>query len=309
MPFLDVKVTRRSDNTLGHTVYRKPTHTDRYLHASSHHHPYHLRSVQTSLVNRARDLCDAEHFPQEMEHVNNVLRNNGYGKYHETRTRSNTDETQKPSRSRAFLPYVKGVTDRISKMLNKFDIKTIFKPTQNIARSLRPVKDVIPLQTPGVYKIECSCGLAYVGQTKRPIATRLMEHIKAVKNVQREKSAICEHILDSGSNHWVQFQNPTVLSKEQFYFPRMIREAIEIRRTPNFNRDDGYKLSTTWNPLLKMFSMPIAERKDVTQDTVSVVCRADFQNSRAPNPPPHHRYNLRSHSSSLPPTRRTTDDD
>ena len=68
----------------------------------------------------------------------------------------------------------------------------------------------------------------------------------------------------------------------------MIREAIEIRRNPNFNRGDGYKLSTTWNPLLEMFSVPIAKRKDVTQDTVSVVCKTDFQNSRVSNPPPHH---------------------
>ncbi|XP_018401785.1 PREDICTED: uncharacterized protein LOC108778952 [Cyphomyrmex costatus] len=37
LPFLDVLVTKKTDNTLGHQVYRKPTHTDRYLHAESHH--------------------------------------------------------------------------------------------------------------------------------------------------------------------------------------------------------------------------------------------------------------------------------
>jgi len=29
-PFLDVLVAKKTDNTLGHQVYRKPTHTDRY---------------------------------------------------------------------------------------------------------------------------------------------------------------------------------------------------------------------------------------------------------------------------------------
>jgi len=28
---LDVLVTKKADNILGHQVYRKPTHTDRYM--------------------------------------------------------------------------------------------------------------------------------------------------------------------------------------------------------------------------------------------------------------------------------------
>ncbi|KYN18198.1 hypothetical protein ALC57_09492 [Trachymyrmex cornetzi] len=32
IPFLNVLVTKLVDTTLGHQVYRKPTHTDGYLH-------------------------------------------------------------------------------------------------------------------------------------------------------------------------------------------------------------------------------------------------------------------------------------
>jgi hypothetical protein len=36
-----------------------------------------------------------------------------------------------------------------------------------------------------------------------------------------------------------------------------MREAIEIRLHPdNFNRDDGFKLSHTWRPIIKMLQLP-----------------------------------------------------
>ena len=37
LPLLDTKITRKEDGKLDITVYRKQTHTDRYLHFRSHH--------------------------------------------------------------------------------------------------------------------------------------------------------------------------------------------------------------------------------------------------------------------------------
>ena len=38
IPFLDTLVTPEPNRTLSISVYRKPTHTDQYLHWDSHHH-------------------------------------------------------------------------------------------------------------------------------------------------------------------------------------------------------------------------------------------------------------------------------
>jgi hypothetical protein len=60
LPFLDVLVTKKPDRSVGHSVYRKPTHIDLCLHAKSHHHPSQKHAVLTALINRAKTMCDAE---------------------------------------------------------------------------------------------------------------------------------------------------------------------------------------------------------------------------------------------------------
>lgn len=54
LPFLDCMQQRGDDGMLVSKVYRKPTHTDRYLHYRSHHPVHVLRVVVRSLFDRAR---------------------------------------------------------------------------------------------------------------------------------------------------------------------------------------------------------------------------------------------------------------
>ena len=53
LPFLDALVTRKDDGTLEVGVYRKQTHTDRYLSFKSHHPLNVKRGVIQCLVKRA----------------------------------------------------------------------------------------------------------------------------------------------------------------------------------------------------------------------------------------------------------------
>jgi hypothetical protein len=73
LPFLDVLVSRRPDSSLGHAVYRKPTHT-LYLHAKSAHHPAQKKGVLHSLIHRAWRLCDADSLDKEIQHLKETLK-------------------------------------------------------------------------------------------------------------------------------------------------------------------------------------------------------------------------------------------
>ncbi|XP_061382938.1 uncharacterized protein LOC133320089 [Danaus plexippus] len=117
LAFLDILVIRNPDNTLGHTVYRKPTHTDRYLNGNSHHHPIQLATVGKSLLQRAQYLCDADHLEAELQHVKHALTINNLPVPRQHR--KNHLKPPTVERQPAILPYVKGVTDRIGNILKK----------------------------------------------------------------------------------------------------------------------------------------------------------------------------------------------
>jgi hypothetical protein len=75
---------------------------------------------------------------------------------------------------RAYIPYIEGTTDRISRLLQKHDIHTVQKPINKMASGFNSTKDrQLPTKKSGVYKILCSCG-----RTGHHISTRITEHIR-----------------------------------------------------------------------------------------------------------------------------------
>lgn len=187
------------------------------------------------------------------------------------------------------------LTDGIGLILRKYDLKTIFKPPTKICQILRSPKDKIPFQSPGVYAVPCSCGSSYIGETKRSIKTRLNEHIKAIQNKAVTKSAICEH-LAYNEDHFIRFDQARSISNEKFYVPRIVREAIEIKKHQNFNRDSSYKLSPTWDPLIN--KTKVHKTKTAVADVVSFACIQQPTTNTPPTSDPSattstHRYNLR----------------
>ncbi|KAF9813314.1 hypothetical protein SFRURICE_015796 [Spodoptera frugiperda] len=103
-------------------------------------------------------------------------------------------------------------------------------------------KDTVP----GVYMIPCDCGSSYIGETRRNITTRLKGHIRSV----------------------------SVLARETYLVPRKVREAIEISRRPNFNRDGGWALPPAWKPSLQSASAYNVARLEC--ETVNAVCDTVF---------------------------------
>ena len=134
IPFLDTKVTPGPNNTILTTVYRKPTHTDQYLHWDSNHSITAKNSVYNTLAHRAevvsstpQDLTkEFEHlrkavmdcqFPnwalnrlqQQFKQKHNLNNNNTPGEEQTNHNNQDSNTRQQNKNIYMVIPYIKGL--------------------------------------------------------------------------------------------------------------------------------------------------------------------------------------------------------
>ena len=136
LPFLDTCVQRTTDGKLETVVYRKPTHTDKYLSFNSHHPRTHKKSVVTTLFQRAENLTSNNDAREnECQYVTNVLKENNYPKSFlydclrpPTLTDCNSPEGDSAAKGFAIVPYIQRIAEPIRRVLNNCGIKVALKP-------------------------------------------------------------------------------------------------------------------------------------------------------------------------------------
>jgi hypothetical protein len=170
LPFLDALVLKKVDGSLEVGVYRKLTHTDRHLPYRSHHVK---KSVVRTMIKRAEDITAGDHLlDKELRHLRATLPRNGYPRNwvkldrntrEEIGGADKTDEEQKPLAT-AAIPYIRGLSENIRRLLRNDNIRTAFKSSWTLGRMLTKVKDPVPPEekTGVVYKIGCICGDVYI---------------------------------------------------------------------------------------------------------------------------------------------------
>ncbi|KFD54738.1 hypothetical protein M513_04438 [Trichuris suis] len=133
LPFLDALVIR-DGRRLKTTVYRKPTHSNRYLHFSSHHSRSVVRGIITGMVDRAISVCDKEFLAAELRHIKATFLYNGYPPgliSSVARQRINRPDVPLPDRNGhsplLVLPYYKGIGEKIRRMGKEVGFKRFQK--------------------------------------------------------------------------------------------------------------------------------------------------------------------------------------
>ena len=264
LPFMDVTV-HRQQNQLKTSVYRKPTHTGRYLSFDSHHPDSMKRSVVRALRTRVNYITiDEKSKRAEEQYIEDDLVQNGYPKSFIRKTRmpptsrgENSGDNEPPEvEAIATIPYIKGVSENISRLLAQINIRTVTRPAKWKWSLMRGVKDEVPKdQVPGVvYALGCTdCHSIYIGETNRTAKQRTKEHNMHARNGHPELSAVADHAHNGHDIHWT----PRILEREGNTMKRKVKEALAIKTLQKkrgqdvmMNQDSGMKLSRIWLDLV-----------------------------------------------------------
>ena len=131
LSFLDTK-TSRKQGRLHITAYRKATHTDRYLDYNSHPTTHKQSNVNTLLGRADKIPTSTAGKRKERKHVMKVLKENDYpfnfikrwdSKPKSTNNKGEDKTSQKSSSSLVLLPCVKGISERITRVLRRENVK------------------------------------------------------------------------------------------------------------------------------------------------------------------------------------------
>ena len=138
------------DGRLDTTVYRKPAHTDQYLHWDSHHTISSKYSVVGKLHHRAKTICSNNHLlQQEGDHLLEALMNCNYSMWalnrvkmkmnHPAQKRRNkTNTTQQNNIPKPYItvPYYKGLSESVKKKCSNYGVQVYFKRSITIKNLL-----------------------------------------------------------------------------------------------------------------------------------------------------------------------------
>ena len=159
---------------------------------------------------------------------------------------SRDDEVEEQNLPRHSIPYVRGLSEKLTSILREVNVRTSMKPSTTL-RSLLVHKRPEPAKILGsVYKLPCGeegCSWVYAGETSRPVEERLKEHAKSIKSMDVQRSEVAKHAVSSG--HPIRVKNATVIDRESSWSKRIVKESLWTHKLHSENKVK-HTLSDVW---------------------------------------------------------------
>ena len=260
---------KRNNGEISIFVYRKPTHTDQYLHYSSHHPKSCKESIVSSLFNRAYSIVtNKDDLHRENVRIKQVLKENGYqesiiNKIFKRITNNHslpqsqqltqaTDIQEEEIRMSINLPYVEGTSEKLQRILRSHKIRSTFFIEKTLLKLLcKPIDRLVTGdKNKIVYEIDCSnCQKVYFGESKRSLKLRSDELKRSLWDCDCDKNEIFKHCWEADHNfNWNQKK---CIDGESRLVYRRTKETIHSFKNPNHINKFSNMLLEIWLPNLR----------------------------------------------------------
>ena len=124
------------------------------------------------------------------------------------------------------IPYVPDLSEKIIRLGTRANIRVVCKSGDTLRTRLVKFKPRQETNKEVVYSIPCQCGKEYIGETGRPLKTRVKEHRAALKKGEIATSKLVE--LAWNTEHEFNWDQNKPIGRETRWKARKCHEALEI---------------------------------------------------------------------------------
>lgn len=288
IPFLDMMLVRKDDQSIRTQWYMKPIASGRFLDYTSFHPLHQKVSMATSFIHRVHSLStnlsiseiktivdkqlELNHYPKHLRNrlINRMNKRTAPNTTAPNDSSSEHGDQNKPQKQYCSLPHVPVLSDKISKLLKRDypDIRIAPKNINTVRGLFTRVKDRVPAENQHnvIYTIPCSdCRASYIGMTTQQLKNRMSGHrssLNALKKLTRdrhtnqdaiaslkEKTALVKHTAEE--DHNFSLERVRILDRHKHASGLAILEACHITNTETVNkRTDTDNLSSSYAGIL-----------------------------------------------------------
>ena len=164
-----------------------------------------------------------------------ALKINGYTNQFIRSCQNTTVSTNQSQTSRGFitLPYLQGISEKIARTLDQFNINVAHKPVMTVGSILKKPTEKFSrdLSTGVTYKINCKdCDKVYFSQTSRALRSRTREHKRVIFTGDRN-SLLTQHCIKN--NHNFDLDDVKIIERCSQWSKRLFLEAWHSIPNPN----------------------------------------------------------------------------
>lgn len=209
--FLDLTIVN-NHNSFNYSIFRKITQSSLVIPFDSIHPPQHKLAAFNALIYRMYRIPLAQsEMQKERSIIFDIALENGYNlatirkleykiknKIYNQNSNSYNRDIDFVSITYSSFTYIGYINNKISKLFNNTNVKVTYNSDNTNFNRIKHKTEFVEHTLSGVYKIECpSCNKFYVGQTKKKLLNRFLEHRNAYLKPQIYKSNLATHCLEN----------------------------------------------------------------------------------------------------------------